>query len=85
MSAVARDADVYRKNDRVPSWLRAIQSSGYKTGPHANSCRTAANCHEISIQMNSMNIDKNKVIRCDTHDDAIGARGVSGTAVTAGC
>lgn len=30
-----------------------------------------------------MHIDKNKVIRCDTHDDAIGARGFSGTAVTA--
>ena len=85
MSAVARDADVYRKKDRVPSWLRAAQSSGYKTGPHANSCKTAEICHEISIRMNSLHIHKNKNIRCDTHDDAIGARGFSGTAVTAGC
>lgn len=37
MRAVARDAAVYRKNDRIPSWLRAAQSSGYKTEPHANS------------------------------------------------
>ena len=85
MSAVARVADVYRKNDRDSSWLRAAQSSGYKTGPHANSCRTAAICHEISIRMNSLHIDRNKVIRCETHDEAIGARGFSDTAVTAGC
>lgn len=76
---------MYRKNDRVPSWLRAAQSSGYKTGPHANSYRTAANCHEISIRKNSLHIDMNKAIQCDTHDDAIGDRGFSGTAVTAGC
>lgn len=30
MSAVARDADVYRKYDRDSSWLRANQSSGNK-------------------------------------------------------
>lgn len=75
MSAVARVADVYRKNDRDPSWLRASQSSGYKTGPHANSCRTAATCREISIRKYSLHTDKNKVIQSDTHDDAIGARG----------
>lgn len=84
MSAVARVANVYRKNDRDSSWLRAAQSSGYKTGPHANSCRTAAISHEIPKRMN-LYIDKNKIIHCDTHDDAIGARGFSGTAVTAGC
>lgn len=85
MSAVARDVDMYRIKDRVPSWLRAAQSSGNKTGPHANSCRTAAICHEMSNRMNSLYIDKYKIIRYDTHDDAIGARGFSGTAVTAGC
>ena len=41
--------------------------------------------HGISSRKNSMHIDKHKDIRCDTHDDAIGARGFSGTAVTAGC
>lgn len=41
--------------------------------------------HGISNRKNSLHIDKDKVIRCDTHDDAIGVRGVSGTAVTAGC
>ena len=60
MSAVARDADVYRKNDHVSSWLRAIQSSANKTRPHAISCRTAALCHEISIRKYSLHIDKNK-------------------------
>ena len=60
MSAVARDADVYRKKDRDPSWLRETQSSGNKTRPHANSCRTAANCHEISIRKNSLHIGKKK-------------------------
>ena len=60
MSAVARDADVYRKKDRAPSWLRAAQSSGNKTGPHSNSCRTAAICHEISIRNNRLHIDKKK-------------------------
>lgn len=85
MSAVARDADVYRKNDYVSSWLRAIQSNGNKNGPHANSCRTAALCHEISNRKNRLHIDKSRYIRCDTHDDAIGARSFSGTAVTAGC
>ena len=76
---------MYRKNDRDSSWLRATQSSGNKTGPHANSCRTVAICHETSVQKNSLSIDKNKVIRWDAHDDAIGARGFSGTAVTTGC
>ena len=41
--------------------------------------------HGISNRKNSLPVDKNKVIRCDTHDDAIGARGFSGTAVMAGC
>ena len=41
--------------------------------------------HGISNRKNSLHIDKHKVIRCDTHDDAIGVRGFSGTAVTAGC
>lgn len=41
--------------------------------------------HEIPSRKNSLLIDKHKVIRCDTHDDGIGARGFSGTAVTAGC
>lgn len=41
--------------------------------------------HGISNRKNSLPVDKHKVIRCDTHDDAIGVRGVSGTAVTAGC
>ena len=60
MSAVARVADVYRKNDHDSSWLRAAQSSGYKTGPQANSCRPAALCHEISNRKNSLHIDMNK-------------------------
>lgn len=41
--------------------------------------------HGISNRKNSLPVDKNKTFRCDTHDDAIGVRGVSGTAVTAGC
>lgn len=31
--------------------------------------------HGISSRKNSLHIDKHKVIRCDTHDDGIGARG----------
>ena len=33
----AETVDTYRRNTYNPSWLRASQSSGYKTEPHANS------------------------------------------------
>ena len=33
----AEVTDTYRKNTYNPSWLRAAQSSDFKTEPHANS------------------------------------------------
>ena len=83
MRAVARDADVYRKNDRISSWLRAAQSSGYKTGPHANSygvLRFAKTAHLRERQLNLC-----RCLRLLRMAIDIGARGISGTAVTAGC
>lgn len=84
MSAVARDADVYRKMTATPAGCVRTSQAGTKL----DRTQTAVGLLRIVMKYqieNSLHIDKNKVIRCDTYDDAIGARGFSGTAVTAGC
>ena len=83
MRAVARDAAVYRKNDRIPSWLRAAQSSGYKTGPHANSYGVLRFANAAFLREQRLK-PLPKLATC-AHGNFIGARGFSGTAVTAGC
>ena len=83
MRAVARDAAVYRKNDRIPSWLRAAQSSGYKTGTHANSYGVLRFADAECLRERRLRPLSSPA--AFAHGNFIGARGVSGTAVTAGC
>ena len=82
MNAVARVTDVYRKNTATPAGcVRASQA-----GTKLDRTQTAEDCYVLACKLLIINIYE--LLRCKlikSHDFFIGARGVSGTAVTAGC
>ena len=85
MNAAARDTDVYRKKTASPAGC--VQPS--QAGTKLDRTQTAAGL--LRFGMHSYldllaGLKKTALaIHANVHDHCIGARGVSGTAVTAGC
>lgn len=85
MHAVARDADVYRKKTASPAGC--VRPS--KAGTKLDRTQTAAGLLRLDmgeyIELLAGLQETALAINTNIHDHYIGARGVSGTAVTAGC